>query len=73
VSVSLPHRVVLIMAHKYAQRRSADDLAAQLNLYSDELVDELQVLQRIGYVRRWSDGTWSLTSQGNAKRNQLTA
>jgi Mn-dependent DtxR family transcriptional regulator len=61
------------MAHKYAQRRSAEDLASQLHLDSNQVAEELQVLQRIGYVRRWSDGTWSLTSQGNAKRNQLTA
>jgi Mn-dependent DtxR family transcriptional regulator len=61
------------MALKYAQRRSAEDLAGQLHLDGFQVLSELHELKRSGYVRCWSDGTWSLTSQGNAKRNQLTA
>jgi Mn-dependent DtxR family transcriptional regulator len=69
----LPHRVILIMAAKYAQRRSAADLALQMRIDERLVSDELCCLERLGYARCWPDGTWGLTQQGNAKRNQLTS
>jgi DNA-binding MarR family transcriptional regulator len=67
------HRVILMMALKYAQRRSAADLAGQIRIDARLVVSELRFLERAGYVRHWPDRTWSLTSLGNTRRNQLTA
>jgi predicted transcriptional regulator len=65
-------RLILVMAMKYAQRRSAENLAAQLGLSLQVVVDELKLLDRMNLVHRWSDGRWGLTSAGNIRRNHLT-
>jgi hypothetical protein len=66
-------RVVLVMSIKYAQRRPLDDIAAQLGARERLTRAALLHLELRGYVRRWDDGQWGLTSSGNTRRNKLTA
>jgi DNA-binding IclR family transcriptional regulator len=66
-------RIVFVMSTKYAQRRSADDLAGQLKLMPSTAYSRLASLERRGLVRRWTDGTWNLTPIGNMRRHELTA
>jgi Mn-dependent DtxR family transcriptional regulator len=60
------------MAHKYSQRRTSADLALQLGLDPAEVEEELDLLRQLEYVRTWPDGSWTLTSLGNMRRNRLT-
>lgn len=65
-------RIVFVMSTKYAQRRSADDLAAQLEIKPVTAYRCLISLEQHGHTRRWTDGTWSLTCAGNMHRHELT-
>lgn len=65
-------RIVFVMSTKYAQRRSADDLAAQLEIKPVTAYRCLTSLEQRGFTRRWTDGTWSLTTAGNMHRHELT-
>lgn len=60
------------MALKYSQRRRPDDLALQLGLDPTAVLEELEELERLEYVRTWPDGSWTLTTLGNMRRNRLT-
>jgi DNA-binding transcriptional regulator LsrR (DeoR family) len=65
-------RIVFVMSIKYAQRRSVESIANQVDLSRDFVLDRLLELQRRYIVRRWTDGGWGLTGTGNMARNRLT-
>lgn len=71
--MNTPSRIIFVMSIKYAQRRSVDNLANQVGLSSDVVLDKLLDLQRRKLVRRWTDGGWGLTQAGNMTRNDLTS
>jgi hypothetical protein len=70
--LTLADRLVLVMAVKYAQRRSVFDLAKQLYAHPVAVELELKLLDRSYLTRRWTDRRWGLTSAGNLLRNRLT-
>ena len=66
-------QVVRIMAMKYAQRRTVEDLALELGAEPGKVQRALGKLKKQGLAGTWPDGAWGLTSEGNMKRNHLTA
>lgn len=65
--------MVFVMSMKYAQRRSIEDVAAQLGIDETTCRRTMIALRCAGLVRWWSSDEWGLTSAGNATRNHLTS
>ena len=73
MSPSLADQTIRVMAMKYAQRRTVSDIALEVGQDQRLILSELRMLERSGSVRRWTDGGWGLTSQGNMRRNELVS
>lgn len=71
--MNISERIVFVMSIKYAQRRSVESIANQVELSSDVVLGKLLDLQSRKLVRRWTDGGWGLTGTGNMARNRLTS
>jgi DNA-binding transcriptional regulator LsrR (DeoR family) len=70
--MNISERIVFVMSIKYAQRRSVESIANQIELSRDVVLDRLLELQSRKLVRRWTDGGWGLTGTDNMARNRLT-
>lgn len=68
----LDDRVVRVMSMKTAQRRTPEDVGAELGVATVDVIDALRSLEYRDLVHQHDDGSWSLTSAGNARRNDLT-
>jgi hypothetical protein len=58
--MNISERIVFVMSIKYAQRRSVESIANQIELSRDVVLDRLLELQSRKLVRRWTDGGWAL-------------